>query len=327
MSTAEEASTAAAMQAVFQTSELVENILVHLPAKNIFGVQRVSKSFNNAVKNSLPIKEKLFLRPRSTNVHKVIAHGFQHTAAVLNPLFIPGALPGDYTVHGTPLSSRNGLYDKYGVTMAHDCVIPMESSVQDTYLLDVPLKKLQLSLRLWLGEGGPTVMIDRVNVVAEQPMTIRAMIDSVLGSPQEMGLAFEEEKWRAYNAEFPRAGGQPRRVEGNGAGWYANVHWFADFEDAEREPKFQQTKRARYIPELLPYQIPRSLLAARKFEKEARWRCEAFAKPTEILDELQAIAGPGSRVYVSLSQKPTFLLRDIVIPSSEDWAKIEARDK
>jgi hypothetical protein len=112
MSPTKEASTAAAMQAVFQTSELVENILVHLPARNIFGIQRISKSFNNAVKNSLPIKEKLFLRTRSTKVHKVIAHGFQHTAAALNPLFIPGALPDDYTVHHTLLSFRNGLYDK-----------------------------------------------------------------------------------------------------------------------------------------------------------------------------------------------------------------------
>jgi hypothetical protein len=327
MSTAKEAPTAAAMQAVFQTSELVENILVHLPAKTIFGVQRVSKSFRNAIKNSLPIKEKLFLRPRSTNVHKVIAHGFQHTAAALNPLFIPGAFSENHTVHYMPLPFRTGLHEKYGVTMAHQCVIPIESHALDTYLLDIPFKKLKLSLRLWVGEGGPTVMIDMVDVDAKKPMTIRAMIDSVLDSPQEMGLAFEEKKWRAYDAEFPRACSQPRRVEGNGAGWYANVHYFADFEDAERERKFQQTKRARYIPELLPYQIPRSLLAARKFEREARWRCEAFAKPTEILDELQAVAGPGSRVYVSLSQQPTFLLHDIVIPSPEDWAKIEARDK
>jgi hypothetical protein len=97
------------MQAVFQTSELVENILVHLPAKTIFGVRRVSKSFSNAVKNSLPIKEKLFLRPRLKNTHKVIAHGFQHTAAALSPFFIPRRLFWKLrcTLHVSVLSRRD----------------------------------------------------------------------------------------------------------------------------------------------------------------------------------------------------------------------------
>lgn len=218
MSTAKEASTAAAMQAVFQTSKLVENIIVHLPARTIFGVQRVSKSFNNAVKSSLPIKEKLFLRLRPEVGHEVIVYGFQHAAAALSPFFIQGALPGDYTVHHTPLSCRIDFHEKYGVTMAHDCIIPIESSVLDTYLLDAPLKKLQLSLRLWVGEGGPTVMIDEVDVDAGKPMTIRAVIDSVLKRPQEIGLAFDEERWRRCNAKCPRGDRHPRRYEGNAGG-------------------------------------------------------------------------------------------------------------
>jgi hypothetical protein len=184
------------MQAVFQTSELVENILVHLPAKTIFGVRRVSKSFSNAVKNSLPIKEKLFLRPRLKNTHKVIAHGFQHTAAALSPFFIQGAFSGNYAVHYMSLSSRAETREKYGITMERECIMPIESSVLDTYLLEVPFKKLKLSLRLWVGEGSPTIMIDDVGIDAEQPMTIRAMVDSVLSRPQYIGLAFKEEEWR-----------------------------------------------------------------------------------------------------------------------------------
>jgi len=86
-----EAATEAARQAVFQTHELVENILVHLPAMTIFTVQRVSRSFSNAVNNSLPIKEKLFLTRQAKPARKVTLWGFQHTAAVVNPLLGPGS--------------------------------------------------------------------------------------------------------------------------------------------------------------------------------------------------------------------------------------------
>ena len=334
MPTSKEASTAAAMQAVFQTSELVENILVHLPAKNIFGVQRVSKSFRNAVRNSLPIKEKLFLRLRARPEvgQKVIVYGFQHAVATLNPVFIQGAFPGNYTVQQMTLSSRNELHEKYGVTIGHECAISMESDVLDTYLLDVPLRKVRLSLRPWVGEGGPTVIIDEVDIDAGEPMTmtIRAMVDAVLGNPQEIGLAFEEDKWRRCHARCPRPDRQPRPYEGNGGhngGWLANGQHFNDYERAKRKLEALQADRARFIPDLLPHLVGQSLLAAKVAGRETGWRCETLAKPSEILRDLQAVADPGSRVYISLSQQPTFLLRDIVVPSPKDWAAIEARGR
>lgn len=55
------ATSCAAAQAVFQTAELVENIVLFLPPINIFGVRRVSKAFNNTLK-SRDIQEKVFLR-------------------------------------------------------------------------------------------------------------------------------------------------------------------------------------------------------------------------------------------------------------------------
>jgi hypothetical protein len=56
--TAKEVATEAARQAVFQTNELVQNILVHLPAMTIFEMQRVSKSFQSAIDNSALIQKK-----------------------------------------------------------------------------------------------------------------------------------------------------------------------------------------------------------------------------------------------------------------------------
>ena len=326
MPTAKEASTVAAMQAVFQTSELVENILVHLPANTIFGTQRVCKSFNNAVKNSLPIKEKLFLRLRPEPAQKVIVYGFQHTVAALNPIFVQGAFYDNYAVHHMPLSSRNEPHEKYGVTIKHNCVLRLESSLLDTYLLSVPFKKLKLSLRLRVGKGGPMAMIDEVDVVAKQSVTIRAMIDSVLKHPQEIGLTFDEARWRGDSARYPRAGRAPRRFESSaGDGWIVGTRFFRNYRDAERDWNYQRGARMDLIPDLPLWQVTQRLHGAQVAGRSARWGCDTFAKPTEVVRELQKVAGPSSTVYVSLSQQPTFLLQDIVVPSPKDWAEIAER--
>jgi hypothetical protein len=48
--------TDAARKAVFNTSELLESILVCLPPKTLFGVQRVSKQFQAIIATSVPIQ-------------------------------------------------------------------------------------------------------------------------------------------------------------------------------------------------------------------------------------------------------------------------------
>jgi hypothetical protein len=57
--------TDAARKAVLNTSELLESILVCLPPKTLFGVQRVSKQFQGIIATSIPIQEKMFLRLRN----------------------------------------------------------------------------------------------------------------------------------------------------------------------------------------------------------------------------------------------------------------------
>lgn len=54
---------AAPSHAAFVITELLENILSFLPAKNIFGVMRVSKQFKVTIDNSLALQEMMFLRP------------------------------------------------------------------------------------------------------------------------------------------------------------------------------------------------------------------------------------------------------------------------
>ena len=50
-------------QAVFKTAELLENILMHLPVKTVFGIQRVCRQFRDIVGTSTSIRQQLFLQP------------------------------------------------------------------------------------------------------------------------------------------------------------------------------------------------------------------------------------------------------------------------
>ncbi|TKA72678.1 hypothetical protein B0A55_06286 [Friedmanniomyces simplex] len=50
-------------QAVFNTAELLENILLHMPAKSVIGAQRVCRQFRDVVATSVQLQRKLFLRP------------------------------------------------------------------------------------------------------------------------------------------------------------------------------------------------------------------------------------------------------------------------
>ena len=58
--------TNAARQAVFGTSELLEQIILYLPMKTIFGIQRVCQKFRNVIATSPEIQTKMFLRRERT---------------------------------------------------------------------------------------------------------------------------------------------------------------------------------------------------------------------------------------------------------------------
>lgn len=57
--------TDASRKAVFETNELLEHIILCLPMKTIFGIQRVCRQFRDVIAASPKIQEKMFLRLRS----------------------------------------------------------------------------------------------------------------------------------------------------------------------------------------------------------------------------------------------------------------------
>jgi hypothetical protein len=62
--------TDAARQAVLGTTELLEHILVHLPVKDLFIIQRVCKRFLDFINTSVALQHKLFLRTSSPKLEK-----------------------------------------------------------------------------------------------------------------------------------------------------------------------------------------------------------------------------------------------------------------
>lgn len=51
-------------QAVFNTAELLEAILLEIPMKQLFPIRRVSKQFRDTVNTSIKLQEEMFIRPR-----------------------------------------------------------------------------------------------------------------------------------------------------------------------------------------------------------------------------------------------------------------------
>jgi hypothetical protein len=52
---------------VFLTTELVENILGHLPMRDLLLAQRVSRKWAGIIKKSLPMQQTLYFKPREAH--------------------------------------------------------------------------------------------------------------------------------------------------------------------------------------------------------------------------------------------------------------------
>lgn len=64
-------------QAVFKTAELLENIVMNLPVKKIFGIQRVSRQFRDIMATSSAIRQKCFLQPSGEQRQTWVANSNQ----------------------------------------------------------------------------------------------------------------------------------------------------------------------------------------------------------------------------------------------------------
>jgi hypothetical protein len=137
------------------------NILVHLPPKNIFGVQRVSKSFLNAVQKSPEIREKLFLRQRKI-IKSVSVEGGEPAKLTINPLLLRG----------------NMKLEGFGIK--NISAVNIQSSILDTYPLDVPCGEIVfvLEVRDHVGRDGRWTLVE--TIIVDTGKTLRGLLEPLL---------------------------------------------------------------------------------------------------------------------------------------------------
>ena len=283
---AKEAATNAAYQAVFQTSELIENIVVHLPARAIFKAQRVSKGFRDSVAKSPSIRKKLFLSMRDEPAAKVVVQGQQHTAAVLKPLF--------ETSIRKAVATYNFREDEMcGVAVAHTMHVTLESSIMDTFVLNKPFTIRKAYLECRLGENGPWVFIDRDFIRVGEEWTLRDIMRSVLSQDGHLVIMSAEAAQnyhRSYTWELNR---------------WAGLDW------------------ARSAFEI-PF-VPIDALEDELNSNAAgfAWRFRVQNIPHLVIGALERLYGVPAKIYLG-RQEPTFWLDNLVVPSPQDWLTIKA---
>jgi hypothetical protein len=177
-----------ACKAVFDTAELLENILIHLPSREIFKVQRVSRRFKDTTVNSMLLQQKMFLRPRDqpTTFWRLLRtphlitqkklHRYVVTPVTLSPFLKSWGYDeveeNGKTVAKFPIDPLTGQPQPFN----------MDSSILDTYFSDPPCRNLRLHLDYRIGKFIIRTCHD-VNIPKDyaSPPTLRAAIELSLG--------------------------------------------------------------------------------------------------------------------------------------------------
>ncbi|KAK5723749.1 hypothetical protein LTR15_005449 [Elasticomyces elasticus] len=103
------------LQAVFNTVELLESILLHLSAKQVFGIQRVCKQFRDIVATSILLQQKLFLRTSRVDSGDMLAVKYGELVALPPDIICPKLAMSDSTARpntlllARPATQWNGM--------------------------------------------------------------------------------------------------------------------------------------------------------------------------------------------------------------------------
>jgi hypothetical protein len=181
-----------ACQTVFSTAELVEQILVHLPAKQLFSSQRVCKTFANAIATSPAIQVKMFKRlpdhpkkqtPESTEPSakdKQPGTPSEAELAARHPVLSPWLV-----VIPSLRKCTKGMRPRKGVKVQFQFrrskrqffFTTKEDSYLDTYFCDPPCRTITVQQKYSVHgdsfENTQDVQIDR-------PMTVREVLEKAL---------------------------------------------------------------------------------------------------------------------------------------------------
>lgn len=184
---------------VLGTTELLEAILEHLPAKSLFGVQRVSKVFQATILGSTRIQHRMFLRirnkaqdPWATRQYGLSEPEFEQVSGsdldetgtkrqLLAPIDINPSLD-----HGSNQGGHVSLYvDKNDISKLtrrrrFTKQEVEQLSVTKGFLSDPHCAKVQVDLSFTLGVRLPTRIDVSSLVSSREPLTIEGIITKAL---------------------------------------------------------------------------------------------------------------------------------------------------
>lgn len=205
---------------MFGTTEILEAILEHLPAKALFSVQRVSKAFQATILGSTRIQHKMFLRIRN---EAEIPWALRRSE-ISEPDFeqVPGLRKTGWRRILTPVamnpsldyeSSRRGIVTVY---MDKENASQLnrrrrftkqeleQLSVGKGFISDPHCDHIKVNLSLTLGVRLPTRITVSSVVKSRTPLTIDALIAKALGQDD----AYIMVDWRGDGHTFYSAAGQ-----------------------------------------------------------------------------------------------------------------------
>lgn len=189
---------ASACDTVFGISELLENIVVHLEPKNIFGVLRVSKAFLE-VKKSPKIQEKLFLRLQGGPERFWTDRPYEHEG------FRP---PRPSPFINAENRSRGASYG-WGICLEiGSMLLNLKSSVLDTYPSDPLPEEVLASFGFEIGEY--KIYSHDCYVTAS---TWRAAIEEVKSSAKEWCVWWHGRRLRRYEGPMTPVGEKLSELE------------------------------------------------------------------------------------------------------------------
>ncbi|KAK3619098.1 hypothetical protein LTR56_024256 [Elasticomyces elasticus] len=165
-------------QAVFATAELLENILLFVPAKQVFKLQRTAKQFRDNVTTSIQLRRKLFLHPPEGLGRRTF---LAQPATHINKIFY---------LAGSELRGPPRVWDDYHILPFHTSFggpvkITCDGSWKKTYLTDRPCKEAHI--RVSWGFPGEidiwgTVRLEHVTTEDSRGFDIGSLVDAAFAA-------------------------------------------------------------------------------------------------------------------------------------------------
>ena len=218
-------------KAVFNTTELLENILLQLPARTLFAMQRVSRQFCEAIHKSSGVQSLMLAKPKAqddtqvfmvgpTRDRRLIRRIPQNTVSTdfVDPKVLDGAV--SILPLQEPINATAAQRTWYG------CPIKLESrtnldilrpvSWQDLYLADVVCKeaKIEFSWQIVSAERTSGRVNGEYRTEVSAGWTVGKLVDAALDQKRETFYYFVNGELRTEENNTVR--GLMQRLENTG---------------------------------------------------------------------------------------------------------------